>query len=154
MIKPTWQKSDRCPVHKQGTGKIHKTFPTKDYPIKMQVLDRKQRVISIPILRGASGAEVAYRRFSGFRSRCTTPFSCRYCTQRQTGVNIHHIQPFRQQLPLRLQVTNSIVLFNLKEWLKFIRKVFVRLQYQSREWTPGGTDGFPLSQSIIRISQS
>lgn len=73
-----------------------------EYLIKMQVLDRKQRSISIPILRGASGAEVAYRRFSGFRSRCTMPFSCRYCKERQTGVNIHHLQPFRQ-LPLWLQ---------------------------------------------------
>lgn len=36
---------------------------------------------AIPILSGASGAEVAYRRFSGLRSRCTTPFSCRYCTE-------------------------------------------------------------------------
>lgn len=32
-----------------------------------------------PIFRGASGDRSAYSRFSGFRSRCTTPFSCKYC---------------------------------------------------------------------------
>lgn len=38
-----------------------------------------------PIFRGASGDRSAYSRFSGFRSRCTTPFSCRYCRERRWG---------------------------------------------------------------------